>query len=76
MKPLLTELGLLCALLLPWCSPAQTYTNPVIPGFFPDPSIVWVGEDYYLVNSTFQYFPAIVVWPAAGGVPPGPSSLR
>jgi len=40
---------------------AQTYQNPVIPGFYPDPSIVRVGEDYYLVNSTFQYFPAIMI---------------
>lgn len=43
--------------------PPQTpvYTNPVVPGFFPDPSIVRVGEDYYLVNSTFQYFPGIII---------------
>ncbi len=39
----------------------QTYTNPVLPGFHPDPSIVRVGEDFYLVNSTFQYFPAILI---------------
>jgi len=38
-----------------------TYRNPVIPGFFPDPSIVRVGSDYYLVNSTFQYFPGIII---------------
>lgn len=37
------------------------YRNPVLPGFFPDPSVVRVGADYYLVNSTFQYFPAIVI---------------
>ena len=30
--------------------------NPIIPGFSPDPSVVAVGEDYYLVNSTFHYF--------------------
>ncbi len=42
-------------------SPAGVYTNPVIPGFYPDPSIVRVGEDYYVVNSTFQYFPGIVI---------------
>ncbi len=40
---------------------AQIYTNPVLPGFFPDPSVVRAGEDYYLINSTFQYFPAIVI---------------
>jgi xylan 1,4-beta-xylosidase len=40
---------------------ASTYENPILPGFFPDPSIVRVGEDYYLANSTFQYFPAVVL---------------
>ncbi len=39
----------------------QHYTNPVVPGFFPDPSVVRVGTDYYLVNSTFQYFPSIII---------------
>ncbi len=42
-------------------SAAGTYRNPVVPGFFPDPSIVRVGADYYMVNSTFQYFPAIII---------------
>ncbi len=37
------------------------YNNPVHRGFFPDPSVIRVGEDYYKVNSTFQYFPAIVI---------------
>ncbi len=37
------------------------YQNPVQRGFFPDPSVVRVGEDYYMVNSTFQYFPAIAI---------------
>lgn len=37
------------------------YKNPVHRGFFPDPSVVRVGEDYYKVNSTFQYFPAIAI---------------
>jgi xylan 1,4-beta-xylosidase len=40
---------------------AGTYRNPVLPGFHPDPSIVRVGVDYYMVNSTFQFFPAIVI---------------
>lgn len=39
----------------------RVYENPVVRGFFPDPSVIRVGEDYYLVNSTFQYFPAIPV---------------
>jgi alpha-N-arabinofuranosidase len=38
------------------------YTNPVIPGFYPDPSVCRVGEDYYLVTSTFEYFPGVPVF--------------
>ncbi len=38
------------------------YTNPILAGFHPDPSICRVGEDYYLVNSTFAYFPGIPVF--------------
>ncbi len=40
---------------------SNKYYNPVQRGFFPDPSAVRVGEDYYMVNSTFQYFPAIAI---------------
>lgn len=34
-------------------------TNPIMPGFYPDPSICAVGGDYYLCNSTFAYFPGL-----------------
>lgn len=37
------------------------YNNPVQRGFFPDPSVIRVGEDFYMVNSSFQYFPAIPI---------------
>lgn len=37
------------------------YQNPVITGCYPDPSVCRVGEDYYLVNSTFEFFPGVVV---------------
>ncbi|MGA0351597.1 MAG: glycoside hydrolase family 43 protein [Acholeplasmataceae bacterium] len=40
----------------------KTFQNPIIPGFYPDPSIVRVDDDYYLVNSSFEYFPAIPIW--------------
>lgn len=36
--------------------------NPILPGFYPDPSICRVGNDYYLVNSTFSYVPAIPIF--------------
>lgn len=38
------------------------YLNPILSGFYPDPSIVQVGKDYYLVTSTFSYFPGIPVF--------------
>jgi alpha-N-arabinofuranosidase len=38
------------------------YKNPIIPGFYPDPSICRVGEDYYLVTSTFEFFPGVPVF--------------
>ncbi|WP_417045661.1 family 43 glycosylhydrolase, partial [Enterocloster sp.] len=37
------------------------YRNPVVRGMYPDPSIVRVGEDYYMVNSSFIFFPGIPV---------------
>ena len=38
------------------------YANPILPGFYPDPSIVRVGADIYLVNSTFAWFPGIPIF--------------
>lgn len=39
----------------------EMYHNPIRTGMFPDPSVVRVGEDYYMVNSSFIYFPCIPV---------------
>ncbi|WNS44083.1 glycoside hydrolase family 43 protein [Paenibacillus sp. MMS20-IR301] len=36
--------------------------NPVISGYYPDPSVVRVEEDYYLVNSSFEYFPGVPIF--------------
>lgn len=59
------------------------YQNPVIPGMYPDPSVCRVGNDYYLVNSTFQYFPGVPIfhsndlihWNQIGNVLDRPSQL-
>jgi beta-xylosidase len=40
----------------------DTYQNPILAGFMPDPSICRKGDDYYLVNSTFSYFPGVPIW--------------
>ena len=41
---------------------AITYNNPIIPGFYSDPSVCRVGDDYYLITSTFEYFPGVPVF--------------
>src|SRR5688572_25341289 len=44
------------------CQQPTTFTNPVLAGFYPDPSICKVKDDYYLVTSTFAYFPGLPVF--------------
>lgn len=39
-----------------------TYQNPILPGFYPDPSICKVQDDYYMVNSSFGYFPGVPIF--------------
>jgi beta-xylosidase len=59
------------------------YRNPVIPGFHPDPSVCRVDDTYYLVTSSFTYFPGIpifrsidlVSWEQIGNVLDRPSQL-
>src|ERR1017187_2970915 len=41
---------------------AGEYLNPIVAGFYPDSSLCRVGDDYYLVNSSFQSFPGIPIW--------------
>lgn len=41
---------------------AGEYRNPVLAGFYPDPSAIRVGDDFYLVTSTFGYFPGLPVF--------------
>lgn len=43
-------------------SASAQYRNPIIPGYHPDPSICRVGDDFYIVNSSFQYFPGVPVY--------------
>lgn len=35
------------------------YNNPVVKGFYPDPSVIKVHDTYYMVCSSFQYFPGV-----------------
>ncbi|MDR1280370.1 MAG: family 43 glycosylhydrolase [Opitutaceae bacterium] len=36
--------------------------NPILPGFNPDPGFVRIGEDYYIVTSSFEHFPALPIY--------------
>lgn len=38
---------------------AQSFTNPILAGYYPDPSICRAGDDYYIVNSSFAYYPGL-----------------
>ena len=38
-----------------------TIKNPILPGFNPDPSILRVGDDYYIATSTFEWFPGVQI---------------
>lgn len=40
----------------------MTYQNPIVSGFAPDPSLCRVGDDFYLINSTFEYFPGVPIY--------------
>lgn len=39
-----------------------TLRNPILTGFYPDPSIHQIGNDYYLIHSTFAYFPGLPIF--------------
>lgn len=61
----------------------RTFRNPILTGFYPDPSICRVGADYYLVTSSFEYFPGLPIfhsrdlvhWRQIGHVLDRPSQL-
>ena len=62
----------------------KTFKNPILPGFHPDPSICRVGEDYYMVTSSFEWFPGLPIfhskdlvhWEQIGHVLNRPSQLQ
>lgn len=41
---------------------AHTITNPILSGFYPDPSICRVDKDFYLVTSSFSFFPGVPIF--------------
>ena len=61
----------------------KTFHNPILPGCYPDPSICRAGDDYYLITSSFEYFPGLpifhsrdlVYWHQIGHVMDRPSQL-
>ncbi|WP_100406463.1 family 43 glycosylhydrolase [Bacillus solitudinis] len=39
-----------------------TFLNPILGGNYADPSIIRVGEDYYMVHTSYQYVPGLIIW--------------
>ena len=62
----------------------RTFNNPILSGFYPDPSICRVNDDYYMITSSFSYFPGIPIfhskdlvnWEQIGHVLDRPSQLN
>ena len=62
---------------------SNQYLNPILAGFYPDPSIARAGDDYYIVTSSFSYYPGIPIfhstdlvnWTQIGHVLDRPSQL-
>ncbi|WP_195407070.1 family 43 glycosylhydrolase [Bacteroides congonensis] len=48
--------------LMNWSFYAQEYPKVIIPGDYPDPSIIRDGEDYYMTHSPFYYAPGFLIW--------------
>jgi alpha-N-arabinofuranosidase len=59
MKRILFSTTLICLLVCSNAQKAGYYTNPILAGFYPDPSICRAGDDYYIVNSSFAYYPGL-----------------
>ena len=59
MRKLLLTAALFLLTLAGW---SQGFKNPVLPGFHAAPSVCRAGDDFYLVNSTFQYYPGVPVF--------------
>lgn len=57
-----TQLALVILLTFNVFGQQKYFTNPVIGGFNPDPSICRNGDDYYLVTSSFEFFPGVPVY--------------
>lgn len=47
------------------CEAQTQYVNPILAGFYPDPSICRVGDTFYLVNSSFSFFPGVPIFQSA-----------
>lgn len=65
-------------------SDESAFFNPLLPGWHSDPSVCRAGDDYFLVTSTFSYYPGVPIfhsrdllnWRQIGHVLSRPSQLR
>ena len=62
MKKKLVSLATFVALAFSSVAETETFRNPILTGMNPDPSICRVGDDFYLVTSTFEYYPGLPIY--------------
>ena len=62
MKKLFIVYFILASAMLAAQDVPEEFSNPILSGYHPDPSICRVGDDYYLVNSSFEFFPGLPVY--------------
>ena len=61
----------------------ESFYNPILPGWYSDPSICRNGDDYFMVLSTFSYYPGVPIfhskdlvnWKQIGNVLDRPTQL-
>jgi xylan 1,4-beta-xylosidase len=83
MKAIITSILVLYCMMAP-AQKAGHYRNPILGGFYPDPSICRAGNDYYIVNSSFAWYPGLplfhsrdlVNWQQIGHAMNRPSQLN
>lgn len=62
MRKLLTFTTVILCLIAPLLHAQNGYKNPILPGFYSDPSVCRAGDVYYLVTSSFSYFPGVPIF--------------
>jgi beta-xylosidase len=59
---LILPMSILTAAVTKTPASSSTFTNPIIGGDYADPSVVRVGDEFYMTHSSFRYYPGLLIW--------------